>query len=126
MDAPDRPIPPDEPVDGVRPHRRRRRYSGTHPKRFDERYKELCPEDYPGIIEHVRGQGRTPAGTHVPVMLEEVLACLGPSEGEIAADCTIGHGGHAEAIMARLGPRGLLVGLDVDGGQLARTEPRRD
>ena len=28
------------------PHKRRKRYSGTHPKKFSEKYKELNPEKY--------------------------------------------------------------------------------
>src|SRR5262249_51116473 len=77
------------------PRKRRPRYSGTHPKQFDQRYKELDPASFPEIQAHVRAQGRTPAGTHLAVLVEEVLARLRPQPGEIVADCTIGYGGHA-------------------------------
>ena len=34
-------------------HKRRVRYSGTHPRRFEEKYKELNPEKYSRDIEHI-------------------------------------------------------------------------
>ena len=33
-------------TDEAAPHQRRVRYTGTHPKRFEEKYKELNPEKY--------------------------------------------------------------------------------
>jgi len=107
----------------VRP-RRRIRYSGTHPRRFDQRYKELNPESFPEMQGHVRAQGRTPAGTHVPVLVNELLAALHPGEGDVVVDCTIGYGGHAQEFLARIGPTGRLIGLDVDALQLQRTAQR--
>ena len=59
-------------------HRRRPRYRGTHPRAFQEKYKEHAPERYPELVEHVRGRGMTPAGQHIPIMVEEVLAALAP------------------------------------------------
>ena len=106
------------------PHRRRPRYSGTHPRQFHQRYKELSPEAYPGIHEHLRTRRRTPAGTHVPVLVREVLDSLRPAPGEIVADCTIGYGGHAMAFLQAVGASGRLIGLDVDGPQLQRTAHR--
>ena len=106
------------------PRRRRTRYSGTHPKRFNQRYKELDQAAYPDIRGHVRAQGRTPAGTHVPVLVEEVLAALRPQSGNVVADCTIGYGGHALEFIQRIGPTGRLVGLDVDAAQIERTAAR--
>lgn len=105
-------------------HSRRPRYHGTHPRRFEERYKEHDAERFPGMQQHVRAQGRTPAGTHVPVMVDEVLAALDPRSGDVAADCTLGYGGHAMRIMERIGPGGTLVGLDFDGEELERTQRR--
>ena len=85
--------------DSPQPHRRRPRYCGTHPRRFEEKYKELAPEEYPSIVEHVRGRGQTPAGQHVPILVEEVLAALAPAPGERGVDATLGFGGHAERIL---------------------------
>jgi 16S rRNA (cytosine1402-N4)-methyltransferase len=74
--------------------------------------------------EHVRAQGRTPAGTHVPILLREALECLRPEPGEIVVDCTLGYGGHAAECLKRIGPTGRLIGLDVDGPELERTRLR--
>jgi 16S rRNA (cytosine1402-N4)-methyltransferase len=57
-------------------------------------------------------------------MLAEVLRCLQPSPGETVVDCTLGGGGHAEAMLARIQPGGRLVGFDVDPIELPRTEAR--
>ena len=80
-------------------HKRRPRYRGTHPRRFEERYKELAHEKYPDIVPHILAKGRTPAGQHVPIMVEEVLTALALAAGERAADCTLGYGGHARRIL---------------------------
>src|SRR5580765_7968098 len=55
-------------------------------------------------------------------MLPEVLRCLRPSPGEVAVDCTLGGGGHAQAILDRVLPGGRLIGLDVDPLELPRAE----
>ena len=57
-------------------------------------------------------------------MVDEVLRCLQPVPGEIAVDCTLGGGGHAQAILERVRPGGRLLGLDVDPLELPRTEAR--
>jgi 16S rRNA (cytosine1402-N4)-methyltransferase len=57
-------------------------------------------------------------------MVAEVLRCLGPVPGNIAVDCTLGGGGHAQAILERLQPGGRLIGFDFDPIELARTEIR--
>ena len=61
---------------------------------------------------------------HVPVMVAEVLALLEPRADSRIVDATTGHGGHAEAILAKLGPDGVLVGLDRDPEMLAVAEER--
>jgi 16S rRNA (cytosine1402-N4)-methyltransferase len=106
------------------PHRRRARYPGTHPRRFEEKYKEHAPEEHPGIIEHVRARGQTPAGRHVPILVDEVLAVLEPGAGERGVDATLGFGGHAERFLQRLAPGGRLLALDVDPIELPKTEAR--
>lgn len=105
-------------------HVRRRRYSGKNPRAFHDRYKELNPERYPDDVEKIVASGRTPAGSHRPIMVAEVLQCLRPAAGEIAIDCTLGGGGHAQALLERLQPGGRLIGLDVDPFELPRTEAR--
>lgn len=56
---------------------------------------------------------------HVPVMLEEVLEYLAPKENEVFVDGTLGMGGHAIRVLQRIGPKGLLIGLDRDDQSLA-------
>ena len=107
-----------------RPHRRRVRYSGTHPKRFSEKYKEHAIEAHPELREHLRNKGKTPADTHIPILVAEIMATLKPSPGDVVADCTVGYGGHAGEFARRIGHDGKLVGMDVDGGQLERTRMR--
>jgi len=105
-------------------HTRRPRYAGTNPRRFDEKYKELNAGRYPADIRKILDSGKTPAGTHRPIMVDEVLRCLQPTAGNVAVDCTLGGGGHAQAILPRLQPGGRLIGLDVDPLELPRTEAR--
>jgi len=119
-----RPVTPPEPPQPPAPHRRRPRYAGKNPRRFDQKYKERDPEKYPETVAKVLASGKTPAGTHRPIMVPEILAILHPQPGEIAVDCTLGYGGHSAEILARLQPGGRLIGLDVDPLQLPRTEGR--
>ena len=49
-------------------HKRRVRYSGTHPKSYKEKYKEHNPEKYADTIEKVIRKGSTPAGMHISIM----------------------------------------------------------
>jgi 16S rRNA (cytosine1402-N4)-methyltransferase len=106
------------------PHRRRPRYAGKYPRRFEDKYKERDPQRYAATVEQVIASGKTPAGTHRPIMVAEILEVLAPQPGEIAADCTLGYGGHARKILARLQPGGLLLGLDIDPIELPKTEAR--
>ena len=103
---------------------RRPRYKGTHPRRFDEKYKELAPERYAEEQAKVAARGHTPAGTHRSIMVDEILEALAPKPGDRALDATLGYGGHAREILTRLRPGGRLVGLDVDPLELPRTEAR--
>ena len=103
---------------------RRVRYAGKNPKRFSDRYKEHAPERFPETIGKVLASGRTPAGSHRPVMVAQVLAALDPRPGETAVDATLGHGGHAERILERILPGGRLLGLDVDPRELPRARER--
>ncbi|WP_243287765.1 16S rRNA (cytosine(1402)-N(4))-methyltransferase RsmH [Geothrix terrae] len=103
---------------------RRPRYKGTHPRRFDEKYKELAPERYAEEQAKVAARGHTPAGTHRSIMVDEILRVLDPKPGDVALDATLGYGGHARELLTRLQPGGRLVGLDVDPLELPRTEAR--
>jgi 16S rRNA (cytosine1402-N4)-methyltransferase len=109
---------------GAAGRKRRKRYTGTHPKHFEEKYKEHNIEDNPELAEKLRAKGKTPAGSHVPVMLEEVMWWLKPAKKEVVADCTLGYGGHAAEFIKRIGPKGRLIGFDVDVVQLEKTGER--
>jgi len=52
--------------------------------------------------------------THVPVLLKEALEGLQAQLGGYFIDCTVGLGGHATAILARILPQGKLLGIDAD------------
>jgi len=110
--------------DEAAPHQRRVRYAGRHPRRFEEKYKELQPEQHPDELRKVLERGQTPAGMHRPICVREILAALKPHPGEVALDATLGFGGHAQAVLARLAPGGRLFGIDVDPLELPRTEAR--
>jgi 16S rRNA (cytosine1402-N4)-methyltransferase len=103
---------------------RRPRYRGKNPRRFEEKYKERDPQRYGETIAKVLASGKTPAGTHRPVMVQEILEVLAPEPGAIAVDCTLGYGGHAQEILARILPGGRLLGLDADPIELPKTETR--
>ena len=103
---------------------RRPRYKGTHPRQFGDKYKELDPARYQDEQAKVRARGHTPAGTHVPIMVAEILAILDPQPGQAGLDATLGYGGHAQELLSRLSPGGRLFGIDVDPLELPRTEAR--
>ncbi len=107
-----------------RPHKRRARYSGKYPRRFEEKYKEHDPARYAETVAKVLSSGKTPAGMHRPIMVSEVLEALAPQPGELAVDCTLGFGGHAQELLARIQPGGRLLGLDSDPIELPRSEAR--
>ena len=112
--------------DAVPPPKRQRRprYSGTHPKSYRQKYKEHNIEAWPDVETHLRAKGKTPVGTHIPVLTEEVVALLKPKPGEVVADCTVGYGGHALEFINRIGPTGKLIAFDVDNAELERTRQR--
>jgi len=109
--------------DASRP-RRRARYRGTHPRQFQEKYKELDPARHAAELDKVRERGHTPAGTHRPICVAEILEVLDPRPGEVGLDATLGYGGHAQELLSRLVPGGRLFGIDVDPLELPRTEAR--
>lgn len=106
------------------PHVRRKRYRGTHPRHFDEKYKELNPQNFSADVEKVIARGQTPAGMHRPICVNEILGLLAPQPGETGLDATLGFGGHSRELMPRLLPGGRLFAVDVDALELPRTTTR--
>ena len=105
-------------------HKRRKRYSGKYPKHFDEKYKELHPEQYAGIIEHRIKKGATPAGMHISIMVDECLEHLEIMPGDHGLDCTLGYGGHTRHMLEKLEGKGHIYGLDVDAIEIEKTKER--
>ena len=120
----DSPLPSSDSSTPATPHRRRPRYSGKNPRAFEEKYKERDPQRYAETVAKVIASGKTPAGTHRPIMVAEILEVLAPKPGEMVVDCTLGYGGHARELLARLQPDGHLLGLDADPVELSKTEAR--
>ncbi len=61
---------------------------------------------------------------HTPVLIEEVVKLLPTDRRELLVDCTVGLGGHAEALLGSAGPDARLIGVDVDEENLRRTKRR--
>ncbi len=61
---------------------------------------------------------------HVPVLFHEVLEGLALKEGGTYIDGTLGGGGHSLAIAEKIGPKGLLLGIDRDAQAISRAELR--
>ena len=105
-------------------HVRRKRYKGTHPKSFSEKYKEQHPEQYAADVAKIMEQGRTPAGMHRPICVDEIMDILKVTPGQIGLDATLGYGGHSLEILKRLQPGGRLYATDIDPFELPRTQVR--
>jgi len=105
-------------------HVRRKRYSGTHPKNYKEKYKELNPEKYAQDVKHIIESGKTPAGMHIPICVNEILDFLQIKPGQIGLDATLGYGGHAQKMLERLHSQGHLYAIDVDNVEMEKTKNR--
>ena len=62
--------------------------------------------------------------SHLPVMIASVVRALNPRLGGRIVDATLGLGGHAEALLAEIGPEGRLVGIDRDPSMLRLAQER--
>ena len=105
-------------------HKRRVRYSGKYPKKFEEKYKEHQPEKYADTIAHVIEKGNTPAGMHISICVNEILDILDIKPGQRGLDCTLGYGGHSQQMLKKLNGEGHLTSLDVDPIESVKTEKR--
>ena len=105
-------------------HKRRVRYKGTHPRKYQEKYKELNPEKYQRDVEKILQQGKTPAGMHIPICVEEILQFFDIQPGQIGLDATLGYGGHSRRMLEKLGGQGHLYAIDVDPIESEKTRLR--
>lgn len=124
MNAPDSADPAGPDLAGPEKPKRRPRYRGSHPRQFHEKYKEHQADRYAEDVEKVLARGKTPAGTHRPIMVREILECLAPQPGAVAVDCTLGYGGHARELLRAVQPGGRLLAVDADPLELPKTEAR--
>lgn len=104
--------------------KRRVRYKGTHPRSFKEKYKEQAPDRYSQDVSKIIQQGKTPAGTHRPICVTEILEFLKLQPGQIGLDATLGYGGHALEILNRIAPNGKLFATDADPIEMPKTVER--
>lgn len=107
--------------------KRRVRYKGSHPRNFKDKYKEHGND--PTLMAKIIAKGGTPAGTHRPIMVQEILDYLDPKPGQIVVDATLGYGGHTSEILARLQDpegrnHGHLISFDRDPIESVKTEER--
>ena len=107
-----------------KPHQRRVRYQGTHPKKFGEKYKELQPEKYGETVAKIREKGNTPVGMHVSICVEEILEFLQIKSGQMGLDATLGYGGHCGKMLECLQSKGHIYALDVDPIEIEKTQKR--
>lgn len=107
-------------------HKRRVRYKGTHPRNFNEKYKELNPEKYADTIQKVISKGSTPAGMHISIMVNEILDFLQIQPGQKGLDATLGYGGHTSKMLECLKGKGHIYGLDVDPIEIVKTKKRME
>ena len=106
------------------PHKRRKRYKGTHPRKFSEKYKELNPEKYQDDVKKIIGQGKTPAGMHISIMVQEILDFLQIQPGQVGYDATLGYGGHTRRMLECLHGQGHMYATDVDPIESEKTKKR--
>ena len=105
-------------------HKRRVRYKGTHPRSYKEKYKELNPEKYKDDVAKILQGGKTPAGMHISIMVDEILDFLDIQPGQIGLDATLGYGGHSRRMLEKLQGQGHLYATDIDPIESEKTRKR--
>ena len=105
-------------------HKRRVRYSGKYPRKFEEKYKEHNPDKYADTVAHVIEKGSTPAGMHLSIMVDEILEFLDIRPGMKGVDATLGYGGHTTRMLECLKGQGHIYALDVDPLESEKTKAR--
>ena len=105
-------------------HKRRVRYKGTHPRNYREKYKELNPEKYQADVEKIVQSGKTPAGMHISIMVNEILDFLQIQPGQVGLDATLGYGGHTRKMLEQLQGQGHMYATDVDPIESEKTRAR--
>lgn len=111
-------------MENQQPHKRRVRYKGTHPRKFEEKYKEHQPDKYADTVAKVIQKGSTPAGMHISICVKEIVDFLQIQPGQKGLDATLGYGGHTRKMLECLEGQGHIYGLDVDPIEIVKTKER--
>ncbi|NCA66572.1 MAG: 16S rRNA (cytosine(1402)-N(4))-methyltransferase RsmH [Clostridia bacterium] len=114
----------DKTKDQEKEHVRRVRYSGTHPRKFQEKYKELQPQKYAEDVAQIIQKGKTPAGMHISICVKEILDFLLIKPSQIGLDATLGYGGHTQKMLECLRGEGHIYAIDVDPVESEKTKKR--
>ena len=64
------------------------------------------------------------ASGHKPVLLHEVIQFLDPRPEDFVIDGTLDGGGHAAVMLEKVGPKGMVLGVDLDETMIARAKER--
>lgn len=105
-------------------YKRRVRYKGTHPRNYNEKYKEIQPEKYVDTVAKIIQKGNTPAGMHISICVKEIIEFLKIKPGQTGLDATLGYGGHTLEMLKCLEAKGHLYALDVDPIEISKTRER--
>jgi 16S rRNA (cytosine1402-N4)-methyltransferase len=90
-------------------------------QRSKHKVRKVFERDH-GAVEKAAPLGGMGA-PHRPVLLEETMKYLAPERGGLFVDCTVGLGGHSEAIL-NSSPDSRVVGIDLDATALAYSRKR--
>lgn len=60
------------------------------------------------------------APEHIPVLTEKLAEQINLPPDGVMVDATIGHGGHSFLFGKKMGPEGLIIGLDLDKNSIKR------
>ena len=82
------------------------------------------PEKYRSDVEKIIESGKTPAGMHIPILVDEILEVLQIQPGQTGYDATLGYGGHTRRMLAQLQGQGHLYATDVDPIEMEKTRAR--
>jgi 16S rRNA (cytosine1402-N4)-methyltransferase len=90
-------------------------------QRSKDKARKIFERDHGAVVLAAPLGGR--GAPHRPVLLEETLRFLAPERGGLFIDCTVGLGGHSEAILNSSGETRVL-GMDLDPAALEYARQR--
>jgi 16S rRNA (cytosine1402-N4)-methyltransferase len=75
-------------------------------------------------VDKIIQSGKTPAGMHISIMVNEILDFLQIQPGQIGLDATLGYGGHTRRMLEKLEGKGHMYATDVDPIESEKTRQR--